>query len=84
MNLRQTAEAQNTNWKERSVLKSGCEWNLGIDLDQQFKFPDEVTTSLQPDIILCSTPAKRVIVGEHNVPLEESTEAAYERKMEKY
>lgn len=30
------------------------------------------------------TARPRVIMGEHNVQLEESTEAAYERKMEKY
>lgn len=33
-----------------------CDWNLRVELDWQFKFPTEITTtSLLPDIILWST-----------------------------
>lgn len=45
----------------------------------------EITaTSLQPDIVLCSTPVKTVIIVELTVPWEEGLEAAFERKKERY
>ncbi|KAJ8334019.1 hypothetical protein SKAU_G00413380 [Synaphobranchus kaupii] len=73
--VRQGAEAQNINQNEWSALTPGCEWNMRVDLDQQFKFPVEIaTTSLRPDIVLWSTSSRTVIMAELTVPWEEGTE----------
>ena len=70
---------------ERSLLSLGGQWQLAADLSRQLKFPAEITmTSLRPDIMLWSAPAKAVIMVELTVPWEEHMEAAYERKKDKY
>lgn len=58
---------------------------MRADLDQQLKFPHEITpTSLRPDVVLWSTSMRTVIMVELTVPWEEGMEAAFERKKEKY
>lgn len=83
--IRQGAEAENINQREWSVLTPRCKWQIKVDLNQQLKFPPEITaTSPWPDIVLWSISAKTVIMAELIVPWEEVMEAAFERKKEKY
>ena len=83
--IRQGGKTGNIIQREWSVLKHGCEWQMRVDLKPQLKFPPEITTtSLRPDIVLWSIPAKTVIMAELTVPWEENMEAAFERKKDKY
>ncbi|XP_060789308.1 uncharacterized protein LOC132894068 [Neoarius graeffei] len=82
----QGAGAPNISQRERSpLLTPGCDWNLRVDLDQQLKFPPEITTtSLRPDVVLWSPAVKTVILPELTIPWEGGMEAAFERKRDKY
>lgn len=69
---------------KRSLLSSG-KWQLASDFGRQLKFPAEITmSSLCPDTMLWSAPARTVIMKELTLPWEEEMEAAYERKEERY
>lgn len=83
--VRQGDQVQSTISKAWSLLTPGAEWALMADLDQQLRFPREITlTSLRPDIIFWSSHTKTVIMVELTVPWEEGMEAAFERKKERY
>lgn len=82
---RERDSTTHTHKTERSLLSLGGEWQLAAYLNRQLKFPPEITaSSLCPDIVLWSVPAREVIMVELTVPLEEEMEAAYERKKQRY
>ena len=64
---------------------SSNDWEFLFDLDEQLQFPPEVAViSLRPDIVTLSRSAKRVIMLELTVPLEDRSHLAYDRKSSKY
>jgi hypothetical protein len=67
------------------VLREEMNWEMKCDLDQQLRFPTEITQSnLRPDIVIWSSVRKLVLVIELTVPWEENVEEAYERKKLRY
>ncbi len=67
------------------ILATARDWQLLVDLERQFKFPNHITTtSLRPDIVLLSDFTKQVVLLELTVPWEDRLEEAYERKLAKY
>ena len=54
------------------------------DLDKKLQFPDNVQTSLRPDIVIQSTATKRLVIVELTLPWEERCQSAYELKKAKY
>ncbi|XP_076135417.1 GTPase IMAP family member 9-like [Alosa pseudoharengus] len=70
--VREGGGAPNITQPQRSALSDSSEWNLRVDLNQQLRFPKEITTTnLRPDIILWSATARAVILAELTVPWEE-------------
>lgn len=68
-----------------SLLNPGAEWSLMADLNQLFRFSQEITsTSLRPDIIIWSSITKTVIMVELIILWEEGMKAAFERKKDMY
>lgn len=82
--LQQGGKSQSNRTGQRPLLFPGSEWPMRTDLNQQLKFPPEITpTSRRPDIILWSIPTRIVIMAELTVPWEEGMDAACQRKKEK-
>lgn len=78
---RSAAAARNT---FSGLLAMAHDWELGVDLGKQLKFPEAVAkTTLRPDI-LTSVASKQVILLELTVPWEDRMEEANERKRAKY
>ncbi|KAL3969377.1 ER degradation enhancer, mannosidase alpha-like 2 [Sarotherodon galilaeus] len=67
------------------LLATAHDWELGVDLAKQLKFPEVVAkTTLRPDIVVTSVASKQVILLELTVPWEDRMEEAHERKRAKY
>ncbi len=67
------------------ILAIVGDWEMQVDLKRQLKFPDEsASTSLRPDIVICSKGTKQIAVIELTVLWEERTEKAHDGKLEKY
>ncbi|KAI8490494.1 hypothetical protein Bbelb_317620 [Branchiostoma belcheri] len=71
--------------RSREGLIRKGEWEMAVDLDTRLDFPRNICeTTLRPDIVLCSSVQKTVLVIELTIPWEENIQAAYERKELKY
>ena len=68
----------------RSILDGVGDWQMRIDLGKRLRFPDVVTTTLRPDIVVWSESHKKLFMVELTVPWEEAMDAAFERKKDKY
>lgn len=67
------------------LLATVHDWELGVDLAKQLKFPEVVAkTTLRPDIVVTSVASKQVSLLELTVPWEDRMEEAHERKRAKY
>ena len=66
------------------LLQKAQDWELRVDVGKRLKFPDIVTSTLRPDIVLWSEKGKKIIMIELTVPWEEGCEEAHERKALKY
>ncbi|XP_041649202.1 transient receptor potential cation channel subfamily M member 4-like [Cheilinus undulatus] len=68
-----------------SLLATGKEWEMRVDLRKQLVFPPEITlTTPRPDVLMWSGTAKRVLIVKLTVPWEEGIPAAHELKRTKY
>ena len=74
--------------QQQGTLGTTNDWQLQVhhvDLHRQLKFPSLIAaTSSRPDIVLWSIRTRQVVILELTVPWEERTEAANERKRNKY
>ncbi|KAI8487984.1 hypothetical protein Bbelb_344320 [Branchiostoma belcheri] len=71
--------------RSREGLMRQGEWEMAVDLDTRLDFPRNICeTTLRPDIVLCSSVQKTVLVIELTIPWEENIQAEYERKELKY
>ena len=67
------------------LLHKAADWKMIVDLQKQLQFPqDIVETRLTSDMVLLSQSTKQLVLIELNVPWEERTEEAHERKRLKY
>ena len=57
---------------------------MAADLDRKLVFPNIVTTTLRPDIVIWSEKQRAIIMIELTVPWETRCDEAHERKAEKY
>ena len=65
-------------------MDSGGHWELRVDLDRKFIFPEIGDTIIRPDMVLWSRHAKTIIAIELTVPCEEDCNEAHHRKSLKY
>lgn len=67
------------------VLMSANDCQILVDLQQQLKFPSNITdTTLRPDIVVFSEATKQVILLELTVPWEDRLEEVFKRKLTMY
>ena len=68
----------------KSILGLADDWKMAADLDRKLVFPNIVTTTLRPDIVIWSEKQRAIIMIELTVPWETRCDEAHERKAEKY
>ncbi|XP_069114334.1 uncharacterized protein [Argopecten irradians] len=62
------------------ILDGAQNWEMRVDLDRRLVFPDIIQTNLRPDILICSTQGKKMVMVKLTVPWEESCEETFEIK----
>ena len=65
-------------------LSTAQDWQWSVDIGERLKVPEQMATTLRPDLILWSTETRQVLLIELIVPWEENIDVACKRKLEKY